>query len=74
MSEKILCKCFVCRRENPELGGKLFTALTVKKHRKRELSWIKSTNIQNITHLENSQSIGVRWVFFNLILSVIKFC
>ena len=63
MSEKVLCKCFICRRENPELGGKFLASSTVKKHRRKELSWIKSANMQNITHLANSQSIGIRWVF-----------
>jgi hypothetical protein len=58
MSEKVLCECFICKKENPELGGKLFTALTVKKHRKKELDWIKSANMQNIdmTHLKNNRN------------------
>ncbi|CAB4440958.1 unnamed protein product [Rhizophagus irregularis] len=50
MSEKVLCKCFICKAENPELGGKYYTVPTVKKHRKKELEWIKDTNM-------NSQSI-----------------
>ncbi|GBC39132.2 transposase domain-containing protein [Rhizophagus irregularis DAOM 181602=DAOM 197198] len=52
MSEKVLCKCFICKAKNPELGGKYHTFPTVKKHRKKELEWIKNTNM-------NSQSIEV---------------
>jgi hypothetical protein len=53
MSEKELCRCFICRAENPELGGKFYTVQTVKKHRKKELEWIRNANM-------NSQSIEVR--------------
>ena len=59
MSEK-LCKCFICQRENPELGGKVLSVSTVRKHRKRELKWIKSVNTQNITQNRNTE---IRWVF-----------
>jgi hypothetical protein len=47
MSEPILCKCFICKGENPGLGGKLVSKPTFRRHRKKESDWYNSTNIQN---------------------------
>jgi len=46
--EIILCKCFICKGENPESGGKLISITTFRRHRKKESNWNNSTNIQNI--------------------------
>jgi len=47
------CRCFICKGENPELGGKLVSMNTVRRHRKKELNWSISTNEQNINFLED---------------------
>ena len=46
--ETILCKCFICKGENPELGGKFVSRATFKRHRKKESNWSSITNIQNL--------------------------
>lgn len=72
--ETVLCKCFICKGENPELGGKIVSTITFRRHRKKESDWNNSTNIQNIVapsdYLESFSStksclnlnIEERWV------------
>ena len=45
----IFCKCFICRGENQELGGKFVSLGTFRRHRKKESNWSNSTNVQNLT-------------------------
>jgi hypothetical protein len=47
--ETVLCKCFVCKGENPELGGKFVSISTFRRHRKKESKWNNSTNIKNLS-------------------------
>ena len=51
MSE--FCKCFICKAENSELGGKLVSINTFRRHRKKELNWSISINRQKIISLED---------------------
>ncbi|CAB5207605.1 unnamed protein product [Rhizophagus irregularis] len=46
--ETIFCKCFICKGEHPELGGKIVSIGTFRRHRKKESTWSNSTSIQNI--------------------------
>ncbi|GES73773.1 hypothetical protein RCL_jg4195.t1 [Rhizophagus clarus] len=49
MSHKtVLCECFICKGENPELGGKFVSMSAFRRHRKKESKWSCTTNIQNL--------------------------
>lgn len=50
--EQNLCRCFICKGENPELGGKLVSMNTFRRHRRKELKWSISTNKQSIIPLD----------------------
>ena len=75
-AKTVLCKCFICKGENPKLGGKFVSLITFRRYRKKESNWNDSTNIQNIIsssdYLEfpsmNSclnLNIEERWGFLN---------
>jgi hypothetical protein len=51
--ETTLCKCFICKSENSELGGKVVSITTFRRHKKRESNWSNSTNIQNLDDTQN---------------------
>jgi len=40
------CRCFICKGENPELCGKLVSANTFRRHRKKVLEWSMSASGQ----------------------------
>ncbi|CAG8691920.1 4819_t:CDS:2, partial [Rhizophagus irregularis] len=42
--ETIFCKCFICKGEHPELGGKIVSIGTFRRHRKKESTWSNSTS------------------------------
>ena len=45
--ETVLCKCFICKEQNPELDGKFVSIITFRKYRKKESSQNIDTIIQN---------------------------
>lgn len=52
MSEKtVFCKCFVCKGENPELGGKFVSISCFRRHRNKESKWSASTDIHNLNDI-----------------------
>jgi hypothetical protein len=47
-TETVLCKCFICKGEYPELGGKYISKSTFRRHRNKESKWSNFTIIQNL--------------------------
>lgn len=62
--ETILCKCFLCKGENPELGGKFVSKSTFRRHRKKESIWNISILSNNLEYFSNSHlnSVEERYV------------
>ena len=54
--EQKLCRYFICKGENPELGGKLVSMNTFRRHRKKELGWSVST-LDDSEHIEPANSL-----------------
>lgn len=46
--DTVLCGCFVCKGQYPELGGKFVSISTFRRHRNKTSKWNNSINMQDL--------------------------
>jgi hypothetical protein len=60
-NKKYLCKCFICKANNQELGGQFVTYITYWRHKKKAKQWSDIDTDSSNDDLNESQANSIQY-------------